>query len=252
MIYDLQKASVLKRISAFLLDFILITVLATGMAWLMTVITGYDTYAKTIDERTAYYEQKHGLTIEGADFENMSDELRAKYEAMDEEFMKDPEVIKASSMIINLTLIILSVSIMVAFLVLELGVPLILKNGQTVGKKVFALGVMHTTGVRLTKIAHFIRVMLGKYAVETMIPVFIIMMAVFGNGSGLIALFLLLIFEMVLIISTKTNSCIHDAISHTVVVDLSTQMIFETDKELLDYKKKIHQEQTERNSYYNQ
>ena len=39
MIYDLQKASLLKRASAFLLDIILLIVLATGVGLLVSVIT---------------------------------------------------------------------------------------------------------------------------------------------------------------------------------------------------------------------
>jgi hypothetical protein len=42
MIYDLQKASILKRVSAGLLDFILTLIIATGAFFLLSSIFNYD------------------------------------------------------------------------------------------------------------------------------------------------------------------------------------------------------------------
>ena len=39
---------------------------------------------------------------------------------------------------------------------------------------------------------------------------------------------------------TRTNSCIHDRLAMTVVVDMASQMIFETPEDLLEFKKKEH------------
>ena len=50
MICDLQKASLLKRASAFLLDIILLIVLATGVGLLVSVITGFDGYNQALTE----------------------------------------------------------------------------------------------------------------------------------------------------------------------------------------------------------
>ncbi len=249
MIYDLQKASVLKRIAAYLLDFILITIVVTGLAFLLSAITGYDDHRDRYYERVEFYEEKYGLSVEDADFDNMSDELKAKYEEMDKEFGQDETARIAYTMMRNLVLIIITLSILIAYVLLEFAVPLFFKNGQTVGKKIFGLGVMQVNGVRLKSIAHFTRAILGKCVVETLVPVLILMMAFLGNGSGLIALILLALFELILIIATKTNSCIHDALTQTVVIDLSSQMIFDTEDDLIAYKKKIHQEMAEKREY---
>ena len=53
MIYDLQKASLLKRASAILLDFILLVVLATGVGMVVSAITGFDTYNDALGQRQA-------------------------------------------------------------------------------------------------------------------------------------------------------------------------------------------------------
>ena len=59
-------------------------------------------------------------------------------------------------------------------------VPLKLGNGQTIGKKVFGIGVMRVDGVQLTTIQLFIRTILGKFTLETMIPVYIVLMIFFN------------------------------------------------------------------------
>ena len=47
---DLQKASMLKRISAFILDVILLAVAITGFAFFLSAVTGYDSYNEKLDE----------------------------------------------------------------------------------------------------------------------------------------------------------------------------------------------------------
>ena len=87
MIWDLQKASVLKRASAFLLDFILLSILAVGFAALVSAITQYDTYVQTDEEITnVYAEQYFGMKWD--DFRSLTDEQRKAYQAAYEEFDK--------------------------------------------------------------------------------------------------------------------------------------------------------------------
>ena len=45
---DLQKASMLKRISAFILDVILLAVAITGFAFFLSAVTGYDSYNESL------------------------------------------------------------------------------------------------------------------------------------------------------------------------------------------------------------
>ena len=115
------------------------------------------------------------------------------------------------------------------------------------GKKVFAIGVMQVNGVKITNVSLFARSMLGKCTVETMVPALIILMILQGaiNIVGLLVLLLLLVFEVILLVSTKTNSMIHDIFAFTVTVDLPSQMIFDTEDELIAYKKRIHAEAVE-------
>ena len=47
---ELQKASMWKRISAFLFDAILLGIVAVLFAWGLSALTGYDGYSRTVTE----------------------------------------------------------------------------------------------------------------------------------------------------------------------------------------------------------
>ena len=66
---------------------------------------------------------------------------------------------------------------------------------------------------------------------------------------GPIVILGLLVLEIICVCATRTNSAIHDLISDTVVVDMSTQMIFESEQALIDYKKKIHEQEVANSPY---
>ena len=155
------------------------------------------------------------------------------------------------SIVVNLTLIIASVSILLGYLALEFVVPLLFGNGQTLGKKIFGIALMRTDGVRITPFMIFVRTILGKYTLETMIPVLVIIMLLFqmvGIG-GTTLLLLLLVAQIACLVITKTNSAIHDLLACTVAVDMASQHIFDSPEALLEYKKQLHAEQASRADY---
>ena len=249
MICDLQKASLLKRLSAFLLDFILICIIAVGAAALFSLILNFD---KTYDVYYDRYEivfqasdeqirQELGIDFSWTDgVDKLTPEQKTKYdqyvEKLSETLNKDEQLVIAYNNVIILTLTIVPLSIFVAFVLLEFVVPLILKNGQTVGKKVFGIAVCHTNGVRLRTFSLFVRGVIGKYTIETMVPIFLILMMFFRGGvTALVVIGLLLVLQLVLMIKTKTRSFIHDVISYSCEVDLSSQMIFDTEDDRLRY-----------------
>jgi len=253
MMLDLQKASVLKRVSAFLLDIILLLILITGFAFVMSVVTGYDGYNERLEAVEQTYEEKYGVSfdISEEEYNKMTEDQRKYFDEAYAEFAKDEDALYLYNMQFNLILMISTVSILLAYVVLELILPLVFKNGQTVGKKIFGIALMHTNGVRLSTLALFVRTVLGKFTLETMIPVYIFIMAVFGTLglTGTIMLLLILVLQIGVILITKTNSCIHDLLANTVAVDLSSQMIFDSVDAMNEYKKKIHAEQVKNADY---
>lgn len=253
MIYDLQKASPLKRAAAFLLDFILLCVVVAGIAMAGSAAFNYNRYDQALEQCQQRYETQYGVSFEitQQEFAAMTPEQQKYLNDAYGEFTKDPEYAYNFSMVMNLTLVITSLSILLAFLLLEYAVPMVLGNGQTIGKKVFGLGLMKVSGVKINSISLFIRTLLGKFAIGTMIPVLMIMMMFMGVVGiiGPVVLLGIVILQFGLMISSPTNAMIHDALAQTVTIDLSSQMIFGSEDELMDYKQRQHQDMVRRQKY---
>lgn len=253
MICDLQKASLLKRASAFLLDVILLAVMITGLAFMISSLTGYDSYTKQMDELETEYEQRYGVSFDLSEqaYNELAEADRGKVDEAYAAYSADERVVYVYNMMINLILLTTSLSILCAYLVLELMIPLIFGNGQTVGKKVFGIGLMQTNGVRVSTFSMFVRTVLGKCTIGTLVPAAIIILSILGSAgiTGPVVLLLILVLQIGLVAGTKTNSAIHDVLAYTVAVDLASQMIFDSPEALLAYKKKIHAEAAERAEY---
>ncbi len=244
MIYDLQKASMTKRVSAFLLDFILVIILITGFSNVFSYLTDIDA---TIDECQVIveeYKEKYGVNdwvpkidFENIDYDKLTDEQKECIDEIDRALSEDKEYVYLMTMYYNKVLVTITMSIFLAMLIIEFIVPLILKNGQTVGKKIFGIAVMRTDGVRVSGVALFVRSILGKFTLETMLPILVFILMLFTN-LGLVGPVLLLgivAIQIFLIVKTKTNSFIHDAISYTVCVDFASQMIFDSEEKRNEY-----------------
>ncbi len=254
MSYDLQKADIWKRASAFLLDLILSVIAMAGFIWLMTFIMGTNGHFDAYSSRMDHYSAEYGVELDKLDadaYGKLSEEDRARVDTAWAEFAKDEEANYAYNMMIQTMILSISVGILLAFLLLEFAVPMFLKNGQTIGKKVFGLGVMRIDGVKISGQILFIRSILGKYTVETMIPLMMFVWMMIGQSGpmAIVIILLVLISNIAMMIATRTNSCIHDMLAQTVTVDMASQMIFDSPEALLEYKQKLHAEAVERTDY---
>lgn len=249
MIYDLQKAGVLKRAAAWLLDIILLVVLACGIGMILSAALNYDQHSQALEACYERYEKEFGIDFDV--YADLTEEEQARFEAANAALQKDTQALKAYNMVVNLSLTIVSLSILLSYLALEFAVPLLFGNGQTMGKKVFGIGLIRVDGVKISTFALFVRTVLGKYTVETMIPVLMAMMIFIGTIGilGPAIVLGLLILQVALIITSPTNSALHDHMAATVAVDLASQMIFATPEELVEYKKQVHAEQVKKQSY---
>lgn len=253
MILDLQKASMWKRISAALFDGILFGILMTGLAFVLSLVLKYDDYNKTLQNAYDYYEAQYGVTFDltAEEYQSMSEAEWADYNEAYDALIRDDSAMHAYNMVVNLTLVIVTVSILLTFCILEFAVPLFFGNGQTLGKKIFGIALMRTDSVKVTAPLLFIRTILGKFTIETMIPVLILLMIFFNTIGipGIIILGLILLLQVILIIATHTNSLIHDILAKTVVVDAASQMIFDSEEDMVAYKKKLQAEKVAREDY---
>lgn len=253
MILDLQKASMWKRASAFLLDAILLIVLATGLFSLISMVTGYDRYQQTIDAAYERIAAEYGVTAEMA-YKTADTLTAAETEAImaaNAAIAADQEAVHAYQMVASLSTLIITFGLLGAFLALEFAVPMFLGNGQTVGKKVFGLGVMHLECVRLRPVALFIRTVLGKFAVGAMPLAMSGLFVISGMGSPIFLLIALALLaaQVIILIVSRENAALHDKMAVTVVVDLGSQMIFDTHEQVLEYKKKLAAEKAATSVY---
>lgn len=254
MMYDIQKASMGKRISAFLFDIIIFSIIAVGVATVFSAIFGYgkiyDEFDGFLNEYQEKYEEEYGIDfdISESDYEALSEEDKAKYDEANEAIFKEEDLQRTYSLLVNLSIVMVSLSVLVAILVVELAIPLIFKNGQTLGKKIFGIALVRSDSVKVTPLFLFIRSVLGKFTIETMAPIMIIFMIFFADAGifGTISIVLLLVCNLIAMIATQNHSLIHDLLANTVVVDMATQMIFDTPEEMMEYKKRVHAEAAER------
>lgn len=253
MIQDLQRANMLKRISAWLLDAILLCVIATFMAWLLSMALNYDSYVQQFDARCSYYEEEYGVDLDFSqeDIDAMSPDQLENLNAASTAFAKDTEALYAYNMMIYLIIIMISLSVLLGYITLEFAVPMLFKNGQTIGKKVFGLGVMRKDGIRVNGVCMFVRTVLGKFSIETMIPAIILLLLYIGalGIDGLLIIAAIVITEIVLLYTTRERCMIHDKLAQTVTVDFASQLIFDTPEAQIAYKKKLAAQKAAQQSY---
>ena len=253
MISDVQRASVFKRISAGIFDFIITSTLIVAITLLLSAILGYDGYKTRLDGFYAKYEEQFEIKFDMTEEERaaMTDDDRKRYDEAYEALISDNDAMYTYNMIISLTLLITSIGILLGMLITEFILPLIFGNGQTLGKKIFGVGLMRTDGVKVSTVMMFVRAILGKYTLETMIPVLIVLMLIFNmiGIEGTVVLGGILLLQLILICATKNRTLVHDLLAYTVAVDVASQRIFESPEALLEYKKRIHAEQAEKSTY---
>ena len=270
--FELRKIGIVKRASALLLDAILLAVLATGFMFIISLICNYSQEEKLakqyFNEWEDFRKEYVGAIAEfyGFSYEETDDDYvitKDGKSASLEDVMKSLVDSKGAGnditekayetyqtltpvqkvnlqykYIYTLLFMIVSLGILLAYLILEFIIPIILKNGQTVGKKVFGICLVRSDCVKITNLSLFARTLVGKFAIETMFPILLVFLFFFG-GLGLLAVILfaaLLLFNVVLFFATKNKTPIHDILAGTVAVDMKLQMIFESEEELVTKK----------------
>lgn len=253
MSFSVQRASMWKRISAFLFDTILLGIAAVLLALCFSAALGYDGYLSAMNSAYEKYGAEYGVDFEMtlSEYEALTGEQNERLDEAYAALAADEEAVHAYNMMIRLTAAITALGLLGAFAALEYIVPLLLGNGQTLGKKIFSLGLMRPDGVRISATGLFIRTFLGKYAIETMVPVFILLMLYFGSVGlwGTVALLVMAVLQLALLPATYHHTPIHDLLAGTVAIDLPSQMIFESREAMIAYKEKAHAEKVASQPY---
>ena len=251
MSVSIQKANFWKRISAWLFDAIIAVVLALGCCLVAVTVIDFDSISNDYNAHLEQYYEEYGkkhdvnFSLTQEEYNAMSEQEKAAYNEklnlaqkdMQLALSKDKTYAALSYKLFRATLLVVAVGVLGSHLIWYFAIPLFLKNGQTLGKKMFGLAVIRTNCVKASNPVLFIRSIVGLYAMETMAPLFIILMIYFGYLGiiGTATLLLLLVLQIGVMVKTQTNSSIHDLLSDTMVVDLVSQRIFETEEERVAY-----------------
>ena len=243
---NLQKASFGKRIIAAIFDGIFLSIIAVGFLVMFANVFNTDQYINTTNQAMDKYKTEYNITLNADEYAALSDQDRIDYDnrirQAEEAFANDKDAVYAYNMWINLTLSGASVSILLSVLIIEFVVPLLFGNGQTLGKKIFGIALMHKDHIRVNKLQLFVRAILGKFAIEIMIPLYIIVMILSNSMgiSGTMILLILLVIQLICMVASHNNSLLHDVMSGVVAVDMTSQKIFDTREDLTEYIKKTH------------
>lgn len=253
MAHDLQTANIWKRAAAWLFDNILLGVLAVAFGLILSALLGYDGYSQTLESAYDSYETQYGIRFEitQSEFEAMTEAERANYNAAYDALVADEEAMYAYNMMLSLTLVIISLGILLAVVLWEFVIPMWLGHGRTLGKKIFGLCLVRNDGVKLNNLQLFTRSILGKYSIETMIPVLIVLMIYWGTMgvAGTAVLGALSIGQGICLLVTKQHYAIHDLLAGTAVVDFASQTIFRSTEDLIAYQKRLAAERAARQPY---
>lgn len=253
IMYDIQKANMWKRISAYIFDAILTVIAAVGAAFVLSLLFGYGSQADKRDALRVQYETNYGVEfdITQTEYEGFSEEEKKNFDDAYLAFITDPQVNRLDILLINITLSITALGVLAAFVLFELIIPIRLGHGRTLGKKIFGIAVVRTDCVRMTSLQLLVRTILGKYTIETMLPIMLVLMFLFGFTPlvCITGIALILLLQLIFIFTTRMHTPIHDMISGTVTVDMASQMIFESTEDMIEYRKRIHADEVRQSEY---
>ena len=231
-IYNPVKANLGNRFAAFIMDVILYLVLFTGVLYLCGVISSLNEYQDILNAE--YIKIGYKVFDEVKQEYVFINENNANFDAVynlyiNSEIIKEYKP-KVDMIVMNIPLI----SIVITSLILELIVPLFLKNGQTVGMKCFKVALLSKTNIAISLNQLFVRFIFGKVVLMKAIPYLCLFFAFFNPAGGLFGLVMLIaiyIGNLVLIFASKNKTNISDMLVSVFQVDYTQTVFYKTIKE---------------------
>ena len=238
-IYDSRPAKPVKRIAAWIVDMILMLVVATGIAWLVSLCYGYDNYNSIIEQKYVEYGLKYESSEEPGKYIYCDYPSDKDCQDKWEKCKNDPEFYKAYEMRVKGGPIILATSLSLTLLIFEGILPICLKHGRTIGMRFFGVGYVTEDGIEPPVSSILVRFIFGKLILGGLIPLFSLMYIINGSGFGLVGIIALILYFGVngyLLVFTKEKRYIHDYIARMRPVDNDNQIYIKTTDELATLK----------------
>ena len=216
----LQKAPFFKRLLALMLDWIFIVILTFTCVIPISLLLKVNEYSEKFDQYYSEYEKKYGVDFDLTEeqFNAMTEEELKLYEEAYNALTSDEEANKVHDALFKRMLGSIELAILAGYLVMDVLFPLMLKNGQTLGKRILNLALVHNDGEPTNILTILHRTVIGKFVIETSIPALAVISLFMGslNLLGLFFAAVILIVDIILLI--KKNQVLHDILANTVVV----------------------------------
>ncbi len=251
-IYSSTKPTYFRRILAFFLDLVLFLVLFTGACILSSSIIGLQDSQNQLNEK--YIEHNVYVLNENNEYEFCVDkDGSTTCKIAWENFNKDEVACELYDSIAVKTTYVAALGIFISELILEFFVPVLLKNGRTVGMFCIGLGLIDNRGIKVTTLQLFMRFLFGKFIVVSMLPLFLFMYHFFGlfPGYGLILSLLIIVINALMKLFTPNRIGFVDAIGKTYMVENDQQIYVDTLEELSALKiKELEEKEKQKKPYW--
>lgn len=240
-LFKVCKPKTIHRLAAFLIDAIVFVILFTGVLYLISLIMDFDAHYALLQEEykkvgyLIFNEEKEKwefLTSTAPNYEEVTKLVTENKVIMEELFFVNSFSVKSPL-----------IAIAIVLLVVEFIIPLILRNGQTIGMKVFSIGLISNTGIAISPIQLFARCFIGKMAVLGIIPALGILYIFLNYSGGLLGSLIVLVIygiNLFLLIRSKNNTGIQDLIANVIPVDAKETIFYRTMKEFNEANKNIN------------
>ena len=223
----------INRFAAFIIDAILLVILLTGCLYIFSMIFQYDAHLATLESE--YIKEGYLiLNVEKNIYEYLA-ETAPNYNAVLESVKNNQVILQEQQYLATYTTNVPALSIAIVLLILEFIVPLFLKNGQTVGMKVFKIALISNNNIRISSLQLFARCLIGKIAILGVIPMFAISYILINPTGGLlgtIILIIIAIIQITTIVKSKNHAGIQDIIAQVYPVNFAETVIYRNKEEL--------------------
>lgn len=242
-IYVPKRPPMVKRFAALVIDVILVIVLATGIAFLVSKIYDYDKYYNAVyqtqidygvyvpsDEGTISYNgQTYIICTE--DKSITSEEANNRIKAMTSD-----QTFKDNYFKMNLgPIVITSSALLISLLIYEYIVPIFLKHGRSLGKYLFGIGYVNEDDLDISMKNLTIKFLFGKLVVNVVIPYTGVLLIIYQTGLVIIGCVFVLgipIINLLMLFLSKDQRLLSDYIGKMKPVDNNCQVYFKTIEEL--------------------
>lgn len=231
-IYTPRLARPIKRLAAFLIDIVMILVLFTGVMFVLSEIFDYEGMNAQLEQ--LYIDTKVKLPDDKGVYQFCEIKDPSCEQALKNLYEMDIFYVlfdKVQSFLIYAPI----VSIFFPLLILEFILPMIFKNGQTLGMKLFNIALISKNDIKVKPIQVFVRFLFGKFIINGIVPVLGVMYIFISDGAGITGAMLLLLFLIANFACYgvgQNKTFVPDALAGCYPIDTQEQIFFDTVEEL--------------------